>query len=184
MVFVQKFNNRLLLCTFICRLVKITNIISMIRQQVPENDVKKITSQEGRRRRMLREIFLYLLMKNMKLIAISQNIIPTPPAPRWLIGFANNRAGVKRDSPPAGDELTQQPWESALIPVTINSMPRAISNRPIIRVMTLIPVCPSKRTSHGAIRKIPSSRADTAIASENPTRCTQVVPGPPDDSLN
>ncbi|HBX3857209.1 TPA: hypothetical protein MHZ57_21240, partial [Klebsiella pneumoniae subsp. pneumoniae] len=47
MVFVQKFNNRLLFSTFICRLVKITNIISMIRQQVPENDVKKITSQEG-----------------------------------------------------------------------------------------------------------------------------------------
>ncbi|MCT2523310.1 hypothetical protein MNU05_16020, partial [Klebsiella pneumoniae] len=46
MVFVQKFNNRLLFSTFICRLVKITNIISMIRQQVPENDVKKITSQE------------------------------------------------------------------------------------------------------------------------------------------
>ena len=45
--FVQKFNNRLLFSTFICRLVKITNIISMIRQQVPENDVKKITSQDG-----------------------------------------------------------------------------------------------------------------------------------------
>ena len=40
--------------------------------------------------------------------------------------------------------------------------------------MTLIPVCPSKRTSHGAIRKIPQQqRANTAIASENPTRCTQ-----------
>lgn len=53
-------------------------------------------------------------------------------------------------------------------------MPRAISNRPIIRVMTLIPVCPSKRTSHGAIRKIPQQqRANTAIASENPTRCTR-----------
>ncbi|WP_218804371.1 hypothetical protein, partial [Klebsiella quasipneumoniae] len=47
MVFVQKFNNRLLFSTFIYSLVKITNIISMIRQQVPENDVKKITSQDG-----------------------------------------------------------------------------------------------------------------------------------------
>ncbi len=47
MIFVQKFNNRLLFSTFICSLVKITNIISMIRQQAPENDVKKITSQEG-----------------------------------------------------------------------------------------------------------------------------------------
>ncbi|MCS5938178.1 hypothetical protein LNO10_14885 [Klebsiella variicola subsp. variicola] len=46
--FVQKFNNRLLFSTFIYCLVKITNIISMIRQQVPENDVKKITSQAGR----------------------------------------------------------------------------------------------------------------------------------------
>ncbi|PAT25937.1 hypothetical protein CJ307_10310 [Klebsiella quasipneumoniae] len=47
MIFVQKFNNRLLFSTFIYSLVKITNIISMIRQQVPENDVKKITSQDG-----------------------------------------------------------------------------------------------------------------------------------------
>ncbi|PDQ01520.1 hypothetical protein CGQ19_08625 [Klebsiella quasipneumoniae] len=47
MIFVQKFNNRLFFSTFIYSLVKITNIISMIRQQVPENDVKKITSQDG-----------------------------------------------------------------------------------------------------------------------------------------
>ena len=43
-------------------------------------------------------------------------MLSLPPAPRWLIGFANNRAGVKRDSPPAGDELTQQSWEKRFNP--------------------------------------------------------------------
>jgi hypothetical protein len=38
-------------------LVEITNIISIIRQQAPENDVKKITVTGGRREGMLREIF-------------------------------------------------------------------------------------------------------------------------------
>lgn len=43
-------------------------------------------------------------------------MLSLPPVPRWLIGFANNRAGVKRDSPPAGDELTQQSWEKRFNP--------------------------------------------------------------------
>lgn len=63
---------------------------------------------------MLREIF-HILMKNMKLIAISQNIIPTASS-ALANRFANNRAGVKRDSPPAGDELTQQPQEKRFNP--------------------------------------------------------------------
>jgi hypothetical protein len=37
--------------------------------------------------------------------------------------------------------------------------PKAISNSPIIRVMTLMPVWPNRRTSQGAMRNSPSSTA-------------------------
>ncbi|TCW07051.1 hypothetical protein EDF73_113113 [Raoultella sp. BIGb0138] len=41
--FVRKFNNRLFFSTFIYTDSEITNIISIIQRQAPENDVKKIT---------------------------------------------------------------------------------------------------------------------------------------------
>ncbi|HGD3512882.1 TPA: hypothetical protein ACI4FD_003817, partial [Klebsiella aerogenes] len=47
--FVQKFNSCLFFSTLICCLNEITNIISMIRQQAPENGVMKITVMTGER---------------------------------------------------------------------------------------------------------------------------------------
>ncbi len=49
-IFVRKFNNRLLFSTFICPGYEITNIISIMRRQAPENDVKKITVARGDKR--------------------------------------------------------------------------------------------------------------------------------------
>jgi hypothetical protein len=55
-IFVQKFNNRLLFSTFICPGYEITNIISIMRRQAPENDVKKITVARGIKRGNVRKV--------------------------------------------------------------------------------------------------------------------------------
>lgn len=69
------------------------------------------------------------------------------------------------------------------IPVTINSMPSAINSNPMIRVITLIPVCPSKRTSHGAIRNTPQQQsANSAMATENQANARCCDNASPDDS--
>lgn len=71
----------------------------------------------------------------------------------------------KRDIRPANQ------WKMDLIPVTMNSIPKAINSSPIIRVMTLMPVCPNSRTSHGAMRNSPQQhRANSAIATKKPNR--------------
>ncbi len=62
-------------------------------------------------------------------------------------------------------------------------MPSAINNNPMIRVITLIPVCPSKRTSHGAIRNTPqqqSAKAQWQLKSQANARCCDNAS--PDDS--
>lgn len=63
-----------------------------------------------------------------------------------------------------------KPGKIDLMPVTMNSIPKAINSSPIIRVITLIPVWPNRRTNHGAMRNSPQQhRANSAIATKSQT---------------
>ncbi len=64
-----------------------------------------------------------------------------------------------------GDTILQ------LFGISIDSIPNAISNSPIIRVITLMPVWRKTRTSHGAMRNNPQQhKANNAIATKKPNR--------------